>query len=572
MLLFYGQGLAQSFNGRNIFRGVNLEVQIGEKVALVGPNGIGKTSLLNIIAGIHHPAAGTLRFFVKTTMALLSQVPDLDPRLTVREILNEPEFTAQAVREVLKRFDFSGSDTKTVALLSGGEKTRLQLAQIWLKRPELLLLDEPTNHLDIEHLNWLEHFLTGYPGTVMMVSHDRYFLDHTVTRILELHPEGVISYSGNYSDYVRHKAAQFAVDMQTFYDQKKQAEKLEKVIEAQYQWSAKAHRDAPEKARLMGCRKGGKEFLRAKAKKMDRRAKNTIHRLESLQEQRIAKPVEPSKIRLSFQAPERRRQALFLAEMIGKSFGNRNLFQSANLELKPAEKVALIGPNGSGKTTLLKMLLGLEPLDQGVLWRSPSLKIGYLEQELATMQNERTVMAEMDSITNNRKLAYNLLAGLLLTEESVHRPCSTLSQGERVKVALAKLLLSPYNLLLLDEPTNYLDLGSREKMEEALLAFSGALVIVSHDRYLLDKVCGKVWSISTRTIQVYPGRYSEFTANAPMKEDEPENSAERLRLEYRMALITSELAGIDRHQNQLEYQDLETEYLAIARKLRSSPD
>lgn len=465
MLLFYGLGLAQTFNGRNIFRGVDLEVQTGEKVALVGPNGTGKTSLLNIIAGIHQPTAGTLKFFVKTSMALLSQVSDLNPGFTVRELLSGTEFNAQAASEAIKRFGFSGNEAKSVALLSGGEKTRLQLARIWLKRPELLLLDEPTNHLDIEHLDWLKDFVTGYQGTVMVVSHDRYFLDHTVTRILELKSEGMKSYPGNYSAYARQKATQFALDLQTFYDQKKQAEKLEKAIEEQYQWSAKAHRDAPEKAKQMGIRKGGKEFLRAKAKKMDRRAKNTIHRLESLQTKRIVKPEEPSKIRLSFQAPGRRRQAILFGEGIKKSFGSCCLFQSANLELKPTDKVALIGPNGSGKTTLLKILLDLEPFDQGTFWRSSSLKTGYLEQELATLQNERTVMAEMDTITNNRELAFSLLAGLLLAGEIVHQPCSTLSQGERVKVALAKLLLSPYHLLLLDEPTNYLDLASREVVQ-----------------------------------------------------------------------------------------------------------
>jgi macrolide transport system ATP-binding/permease protein len=569
MLLFYAQGLAQNFNGREIFRGVNLEIQTGEKVALVGPNGIGKTSLINIIAGIHHPAAGTIRFFSKTSIAFLTQVPTLEPGQPVRAVLNEPGLSPTAVDEALKRFGFSESQTKPVRLLSGGEKTRLQLARIWLKQPGLLLLDEPTNHLDIEHLNWLEQFVTGYPGTVMMVSHDRYFLDHTVTRILELQPTGLVSYPGNYSEYARHKAAQLDRDMQTFYDQKKQAEKLENAIQAQYQWAAKAHRDAPARAKEMGIRKGGKEFLRAKAKKIDRRAKNTIHRLESLQERRIAKPEESPRIRLSFLAPNQRRQSILRTEGIRKSFGDLCLFQSVNLDLRPAQKVALIGPNGSGKSTLLKIFLGQETIDKGTLWQSPSLKVGYLEQELATLQNERTVITELDRITNNRERAFNLLAGLLLAGEIVHRPCSTLSMGERVKVALVKLLLTPYDLLLLDEPTNFLDLASREKMEEALSAYNGALIIVSHDRYLLDQVCDTVWSITAGTIQAYPGRYTEFTAGEYVKSPEIDSVEEKLRLEYRMALITSELAGLDRHQNPLEYQNLEMEYLTIARKLKS---
>jgi macrolide transport system ATP-binding/permease protein len=573
MLLFSGSDLSLSFGERDVFKGLNFEVKVGEKVALVGTNGVGKTSLLRIISGLLAPASGAVAFYLPVQSAFLNEEFGASPELTAAQVLRntvERDRLNDRVGEALKKFGFAQTRERRVGSFSGGEKTRLQLACVWLKNPELLLLDEPTNHLDNLHLDWLEGFIRDYRGTVVLVSHDRYFLDRTVARVLELTPAGITSYPGNYSDYARTKRLRYEQELKTYHDQERQARKLRRAVAELSGWGEKGHRESRRKARAEGPTMGRKEYFRAKAKKLDRRVKNNVKRLNRMLEEQITQPKPVSTVKLDFSAVSAGGTTLFLAEGVSKSYGNRTLFHPVKLAVKSGEKVGLIGPNGSGKTTLLQLIGGATPADTGSWWRSPNLKIGYLDQELSSLNCGRTIWDEVAGVAVDRQKAGTILAGLLFREDEVFKPCSVLSMGERVRVALAKLLVGDYNLLMLDEPTNYLDLPSREKLEEALIHFEGAVILVSHDRYLLDRVPDGIWSISQGRLEVFSGRYSDYLERKSQNPNgrSAEEHAEKMRLEHRKAQLLGKLSTLDRNKFPQEYQAMEAEYLEMVRRLR----
>ncbi len=574
MLLFYTQNLTQTKGSQDIFKNINLEIQTGEKVALVGPNGIGKTTLLRILAGVDQPVGGELRFFHPVKIGYLAQDDSLLPEATVQSVLESAQSgdTTANRQEALSRFNFSGQEAQKVALLSGGEKTRLKLARLWLQGCNLLLLDEPSNHLDMKQLNWLEGYLRDYPGTVIIVSHDRYFLDRVAERVLELSNTGITSYPGNYSAYKKAKDDKFNQDLKTYYDQEKQARKIEQAIRELTSWEEKAHRESRRKANSEGPAMGGKEYYRVKAKKIAKSVKNTVKRLERLQQERIERPKKMPGINLSFQETSHRGSRLLIAENVSKSFGGRVILDQLHFFLRPGEKAALTGNNGTGKTTLLRLILNQEPFDQGELWISPTAKVGYLDQEIQSIDNRRTIIEEVTRTGCQPALARQMLAGLLIRGDAVFKPCSVLSMGERVRVALIKLLVGQYDLLLLDEPTNFLDLENREKFEEALIAFEGALIIVSHDRYLLDRVCGTTWRLENGRLSVYPGRFSDYQAALSSKLIDPSLTMEdKIRMELRLAQLSGELSRLDRDQDKSKYTEMEDEYFQISKLLRTNP-
>ncbi len=565
------ENLAQSLGGKDIFSGITFEVHSGEKLAIVGPNGVGKSSLLRIIAGNDQAVEGRLKQCAFSTCSLLNQHFDNTLGLSVREALEKSSAAStlqHSVGEALKKFGFTGAEEQLIAELSGGEKTRLQLARIWLSGAELLLLDEPTNHLDTANLDWLEEFINEYPHTVILVSHDRYFLDRTVKRVLELRPDGITSYPGNYSAYYQAKMTKLACDEKTFWEQEKAAQKLSHAISEQKHWAGQAHEKAAVKARESGI-KSSKVYYRNKAKKSEQRVKNNINRLERLEKERIERPKAARSIDLSFTSGTRASKGILLAEGLSKHFNQRSLFANGKFDLRYGEKVALLGNNGAGKTTMLRMIAGLEPLDEGEMWTSPSLRLGYLDQELQTLDGKRTVLDELLAIHYDPRRVRTLLADLLLSGETVFKPCAVLSMGERVRVAMAKLLLGTYDLLLLDEPGNYLDLPSREKLEQALEVFGGSLILVSHDRYMVERVAGTIWAIENGEIKVYPGRYSAYRDNCLAAQVKPTALApERLELEIKKSRLISHLSLLDRSRNEAEYLRLEKEFLETLRRLQ----
>jgi macrolide transport system ATP-binding/permease protein len=573
VLLFSGSDLTLSYGERDVFKGLNFEVMAGERVALVGANGVGKTSLLRLISGLMAPTSGAVSFELPVRSALLNEEFADSPELTVDTVLRNTVaryYLNDRGGEALKKFGFVKSQQRRIRSLSGGEKTRLQLACVWMRNPELLLLDEPTNHLDSFHLEWLEQFIRDYRGTVVLVSHDRYFLDKTVGRVLELTPDGITSYPGNYSDYARAKRLRYEQEIKLYNDQERQAKKLRRAITELMSWSEKGHRESRRKARAEGPTMGLKEYYRAKAKKLDCRVKNNVKRLSRMLEAQMTQPKPEQRVVLDFSGSFTAGNALLIADGLSKSYGVRTLFQTVKLAVRPGEKVGLIGPNGSGKTTLLKLIDGAIEADAGSWWRSPNLKTGYLDQELSSLNSGRTILEEVAGVATDRKKIFNILAGLLFRGDEVFKPCAVLSMGERVRVALAKLLVGEYNLLMLDEPNNYLDLPSREKLEEALVSFDGAVILVSHDRYLLDRVPDSIWSIDHGRLEVFPGRYSDYLERKSQNQREAsgDKRTEILRLEYKKAQLLGELSLIDRGRFPVEYQAKETEYLEVVSRLR----
>jgi macrolide transport system ATP-binding/permease protein len=570
MLLFSANALTQAFNGREIFRDVRMEVALGEKVGLVGANGIGKTSLLRIIAAVQPATAGDIRFYRSVKTALLTEQMDPLGQDTVAGYLQTAlrlNNASVAYGEVVKKFGFAQGDYRQLVTLSGGEKTRLQLANLWLTQPDLLLMDEPTNHLDSTHLDWLEKFIRQFSGTVLVVSHDRYFLDRSVTRVLELQATGITSYPGNYSNYARAKQLQFEQDLKIYFDQERQTQKLQRAIAVQEAWADRGHRESRQKARAEGPTMGLKEFYRAKAKKLAKQVKNNVKRLRRMEAERLVKPRAAETVNFSFNDSRRRVNCLLSGEGISKSFGTLRLLQQVKLALNAGEKVGVVGPNGAGKTTLVKILLGDETPDSGRLWLSPALKVGYLDQELLGLDDTKTIWEEVTVAKRDPKLICNLLAGLLFRGEAVYKRCAVLSKGERVRVGLAKLMLDDCNLIILDEPTNYLDLPSRERLEETLQNYRGALLVVSHDRYLLQRVCTTIWSIAGQTVHIYPGNYTEYLASQASV-TKGERRERKLQLELEKARLLGELATVDRQRAPEEYRRLELEFQEIVRQLR----
>lgn len=577
--------LTKAYGYHEIFRNIEFLIREGEKIGLVGPNGVGKTTLLRLIAGLEAPTSGSFaRYRENLVIGFVAQDPEFALGDTPEKILTAEQnrlglAAAAGAEEALSRFGLSRERSLPVAQLSGGQKTRLGLAKAWLSRPDLLLLDEPTNHLDQKGLRWLERFVREYPGTVLVVSHDRYFLDQVVTRILELSTEKVEEYSGNYTDYRKAKEAAYAAQLARYQSEQKEIRRIDEAIQRQLQWAEKAHRDSRKQSEV---RMGAKEYHRAKAKGMMRRVKSTVKRLESMKEASVPKPKEEQSISLARFNEAGAGRRLILAEDLSKAF-DKPLFSGGAFSVFRGDKVGIVGPNGAGKTTLVRMILGQEPVSGGELWVSPGARIGYLDQELAGLNESHTVL-EATLAAFPRQTAEvvtqvrTLLDGFLFSTDDVAKPVAVLSTGERKRIALIRLLVSDLNLLILDEPTDHLDLPSREKLEEALVAYGGTLLLVSHDRYLLQRVCTKILAIENGTITSFHGGFEEYY-NAKQVQDQKEKPAqsseklskeEKLLLQNRLAEINSRLSFMAKDDP--EYQELEAEFFAVSERLRVRPE
>lgn len=583
--------LGKSYGFHRIFSNLHFIVRERERVALVGRNGVGKTTLLKILAGLERPTEGSLEWFRKgLRLSYHPQEPHFPGGRTVRRLLQEAAEaagrSAADAEHFLSRFGFVEEEAeRTPAELSGGQRTRLSLMLRSLARPDLLLLDEPTNYLDQEGLEWLEHFLLRFSGSVLVVSHDRYFLDRVAERVIELLPDGAREYSGNYTSYRRAKEAAYRKQLADYRAQERRIRHLEEAIERQMAWFHKAHRDAGKRSDL----RAAAPFYRAKAKKLARGAKAKMRRLEALKERAIEKPRrEPSLRGADFSSEAAGRRAI-LAEDLGKTYG-KPLFADSSFSILRGERVGIVGPNGSGKTTLLRILCGEESPTSGSLWRSPSLKVGLLDQEIRRLHPGRTVLEEALSALDARTRETvtrlrTLLHSFLFKEEELTKRVGALSAGQRKRLGLLKLTLSGFNLLALDEPTEHLDVDGRERLEEALQAYDGTLLLVSHDRYLLQSVCTKILAIEEGRIVTYPGGYDAYQEKRrarrgaldrgaqagkpvePSQTGEPLSSGERLLLEIHLAEIGARLAAAKGGSE--EYQALAEEYDRIARSLKT---
>ncbi len=544
MVIFKANNLKKSYGADVIFDNVSFDLKEGEVVGLLGRNGTGKSTLLKILKGLETPDSGNIQFFKKCSMGYLEQIPEY-PNMTVQDVLYLPFEKVMSIEKDMRAIEgllatslnendmnkllekygrlqevFDKNNGYSISSkvekiknglnitedlsnsifdkCSGGEKTRVLVAKMLLEEPEILLLDEPTNNLDIKTLEWLEDYIKQYKGSVLVVSHDRYFLDHVIGRVLELDTDGIEEYDGNYSKYIQDKE-------QRFLERYKAYENNQYIT----------HRMEMQVRRLKSM---NSQILRGVANKIE----NRLNKME-----KIDKPIfEKKSMRMNEFSGSRSGATLLEAVGIAKSFEQKELFSDIDLTIEKGDRIGIIGENGSGKTTLLKILLGQEMPDDGIIEISSTAKIGYLTQDTSFEDEEKTILEtfiqSFDSM--NQGEARNKLASMLFTSDDVYKKIKVLSGGEKIRLKLCILMNQNLNLLVLDEPTNHLDLNSREVLEENLMNYSGTLLFVSHDRYFLEKMTNKIWNLENKQMEVFSGNYDEYIdrkKNAVIEETSP---------------------------------------------------
>lgn len=540
--------LAKSFALKSLFTDVTFTINPGDRVGLVGPNGCGKTTLLRIINEELAADSGHVSMGHSMRSGYLTQGFDIDASLTVGEIIGsasgdisvlESELTslAEALSEnpndvalqgkyddLLRRISSPATSMAAkilaglgldkvppetpVSILSGGQQTRLNLAIVLLGDPQLLLLDEPTNHLDIEMLEWLESWLADFPGGALIVSHDRTFLDHTVTRILSIDPrlQEVREYAGNYSDYIEQVNQEREKQWEAFRDQQQEERRIKQDIlrvktQAAYtERQASSIRIGGEMMKL----KGYKDYQQGIAKKVARKAKSRERKLDRYLESddRVEKPRQERKIRLDFSETEHLGRSVVTFSNLSVGYSETDpLLTGLYLEARPGARIVLTGPNGSGKSTLLRTITGQIPPLSGSVDIGPSVNIGFMTQDQTGLDLESTPLKTLRHAFKNETDTRTFLGYFLFTGEEPLLSNRLLSFGQRARLSLALLVVSGCNVLLLDEPINHLDIPAREKFEEALSSLSGTIIAVIHDRYFIDGFADEIWNVENRTVR-----------------------------------------------------------------------
>ena len=551
MIMLSCNNVSKSFGVETILEDISFSVNEGDKIGIVGVNGTGKTTLFKVITGIFPHDKGDIFTSKNCRLGYLEQNTNFysektiyDEVVSVFSDLIEAEAELRSlehqiaslsakesssgdqlkkamdtygkkyeefekkngyaykseVRGTLKGLGFSDEEmNKPVNVLSGGEKTRVLLAKLLLSKPSLLLLDEPTNHLDADAIEWLEAFLRSYEETIMIISHDRYFLDQSVNRIFEMENKRLTSYNGNYTEYQKQAKINREIRLRQYENQQRDIKKQEESIERLKAYGREKHL----------------KRARSKEKMLDK-----VDRLDKPQELR-------KKARFNFVLRHHSGNDVLKAQGLGKSFGDRKLFEGVDFDLYRGEKVALIGPNGVGKSTLFKIIMGDESQDQGEYKLGQGVDIAYFHQEQKSLNLENSIIDEVwdDNPHMTQTEVRNLLGAFLFEGEDVFKSIRSLSGGERARVAILKLILSKSNLLLLDEPTNHLDIDSKEVLEDALKEYEGTLLTISHDRYFLNTVVDRILVLKPDGIEEYLGNY-EYYQNKKKEESEKSYLAE----------------------------------------------
>ena len=566
--------------GQKILDGFTLKVDEGERVGLLGKNGAGKTTIFRIMTGQVDPDEGTVVIAPGKRMGLISQIPVYPEGYTVYDVLDtafsrlhamERELTELAAGmgentspDVMARYDKltaafesgGGYDTETrlnkvcnglsidmdmrsrlFSALSGGEKTRINLARLILEDTDILLLDEPTNHLDLNATEWLEEYLERFKGTVIAISHDRWFLDKVVKRVVEVQQGKAELYSGNYSFYVEEKERRYQERLKQYEKEQAKIEQLEK---------------AAEQLRVWAYSGMDKTFKRAQS--MEKR----IERMRTTD-----KPTKEKKLTNRFGEREFHGDEAMVIDSLTKSFGERTLFSDLNLEVAGGERIALLGDNGTGKSTFLKIVMEEELPDRGTIYLGPSIRIGYLPQIIKFDRPDRNLVDTMLYAQNcTTQEARDRLASFKFRGEDVFKPVSALSGGEQSRLRLCMLMDAKINLLILDEPTNHLDIDSREWIEEAVTEYGGNLLFVSHDRYFIEKFATRIWMLEDGKIIDFRGSYKEFRAWRERQQ--------QLKVTQKQATVVSEKPKADKPKRSGGTKELEKQVKAAERAVEKA--
>ena len=547
MIILALQDVQKSFGAHEVLKSVSFTLQAGERMGLVGVNGSGKSTLMKIITGLETPDKGSVHLQKGLKLGYLAQQGELSGKETVLETLEsvfEPQRRMEAeLRRLEQEMAESGTDAEQLrilggrydsltrefertngygwqsavqgvlaglklrefqdmetGLLSGGERTRLCLGRLLLSEPDILLLDEPTNHLDLKSIAWLEEYLADFRGAVIVVSHDRYFLDRVCGRMAELLMGTVETYDGNYTEYLEKRTAVYEIRMKAWQMQQKEIAREEAIIAT---------------------------YRRFNREKSIRAAESREKRLEKME--RLEKPQEEGAVRFRFETRRRTGDDVLIAEGLRKGFGERVLFSNLKMHVRAGDRIALIGDNGTGKSTLLKCLTGEEKPDGGTIRWGTGVDLGYYDQHQANLNENKTVLDEVwDRFPRMEQYEVRGALGMFLfTGDDVFEPVNTLSGGEKGRVALTELMLRKDNVLLLDEPTNHLDMDSREVLEEALEGFPGTIIAVSHDRYFINRFAEKVWALDRQEIREYLGNYDDYFRKIS-RDQEPDGDGPQL--------------------------------------------
>ena len=518
--------------GENLLDGLSFDIQEGERVAILGRNGCGKTTLFKILTGEMDYDEGEVYVNPNKKLGLISQIPKFPDGYTVEDVLRSAYRELEQIRRKMERLEkemASGDETvlrqyddlsnrfttgggyemdvevdkicnglgitpqqrsQDFASLSGGEKTRMNLARLLLEKTDILLLDEPTNHLDLHSVEWLEEYIRGFKGTVLAISHDRFFLDQVAQRIIEISDGHAEFYSGNYSFYIDEKQARFDLQMKQYQQEQAKLKQLGYTLERMKGWGINN-------------------------RTLYRRAMSIQHRMERIE--KTKRPTKDKTMKASFGEKDFSGDVVFTVKHMEKHFGSRELFSNVDLRVEGGERIAILGDNGTGKSTFLKCLMGEEDFT-GKIQFGPTVKWGYLPQIIHFDHPERTLYDTMLYEKNcTPQTARDRLGMFLFSGEDVFKTVGTLSGGEQSRLRLCMLMDEKINLLILDEPTNHLDIASREWVEAAIEEFEGALLFVSHDRYFIEKFAERIWELEDGTIRDYACGYAKYRS---MKEFE----------------------------------------------------
>ncbi|WP_348922388.1 ABC-F family ATP-binding cassette domain-containing protein [Enterococcus rotai] len=539
MILLQANQIARYFGADTLFDNIQMEISTNSRIALVGRNGAGKSTLLKIIAGIDAPDAGTIAKNKTASLGYLAQDTGLDSNKTVWDEMLEAfaevitmekrmreleliisellpdasnyesvmkeydrlqhEFSEKngygyenEIRSVLHGFGFKEAFySKNISTLSGGQKTRLALARMLLQKPDILILDEPTNHLDIDTLSWLENYLPNYSGALLIVSHDRYFLDKVVNEVYEISRHKMRYYKGNYSKYLELKAEQLTSEWKAYEKQQTEINKLEDFV--------------------------ARNLVRASTTKRAQSRRKTLEKME-----RLERPQGDEKsANFLFGIEKVSGNVVLQVEDAAIGYDARILSEPVSLDIRRQEAIALVGPNGIGKSTLLKSIIGKIPFIKGSATLGTNVQIGYYDQEQANLHGTKTVLAELwdEHPTTPEKDIRNILGSFLFSGNDVEKTIPLLSGGEKARVALAKLSMDKENFLILDEPTNHLDIDNKEVLENALIDYEGTLLFVSHDRYFINRIATKVIELSETGSKLYLGDYDYYLEKKKEEEE-----------------------------------------------------
>ncbi|WP_050613989.1 ribosomal protection-like ABC-F family protein [Bacillus testis] len=526
------QSVKKMFGGSPVFTNLSFEIQEKERIGVVGANGSGKSTILKLIAGLEKSDEGTIAIKKGTRIGYLAQIPDFPESWTCLEVLHsafdsvnqlklqmaelEIKLSTEASEEQMGKWldsygnlqarymELGGYEIESkiekvanglkikpllqnrFSQMSGGERTKVNLAYMLLQKPDLLLLDEPTNHLDITSVEWLEQYIAYYEGTVMVVSHDRYFLDQVVTKIMDVEEGEAHIYHHSYSGFIEAKEKKLLAEFQEFQEQQKKIKKMKEAIKRLRDWANRAN---------------------PPSESLHRRATNMQRALDRMTVKK--KPIiESKKMNLRFEASSRSGKEVIQMKNIAKIFHDEFLFHSVDLHLQYKQRACIVGDNGSGKSTLLHICLGQTTADEGEVKMGSNVKIGYLSQHHRYENPDMTVLDTFrEEVAVAEGEARHILAQFLFYGASVFKRVGGLSGGERMRLRLAQLMHSDLNLLLLDEPTNHLDIESKEVLEAALDSFEGTILAVSHDRYFLNTLFTKTFWLENETLQAYEGPY-----------------------------------------------------------------